>query len=124
MLWFAHRIFIADHERGPNLRAELQQMMIRKPTQNKADAALFQSFGNRWDSLIEKTVMPQIGVRIKRDRSKKDNARFAQRICRLHRHLKRGIIERPLRPLHPVDNARAVPVGFAGSTDSNTGIRR
>ena len=88
-------------------------MVVRKAAQHKTYTALLQAIGNRRNSLIQKAVVAQIGVRIKRDRSKKDDTRFAQRVCRLHRNLKRRIIKRTLRPLHPVNNAPAVRVGVA-----------
>jgi len=67
--------------------------------------------------------MPQIGVRIKRDWSKKDDAWFAQGVCRPYRDFESWIIKRPLRPLHPVDNALAVRVWIPRSPDSNTRVR-
>jgi hypothetical protein len=98
-------------------------MMVRKTAKHKANAALLKAGGNRGNSLVQKTVMPQIGMRIKRYRSKKDNAWFAHRVRRLHRNFKRRIIERPLCPLHPVDNALAVRIRIALSPDSDARVR-
>src|SRR5438270_12264750 len=97
--------------------------MIRIAAEHEANAALLQAIGNRRNPLIEKTVMPQIGVRIKWHGSKKDNAWFAQQVCGVHCQLKSWIIERTLRPLHPVDNAGAVTIRFARPTDSDTRVR-
>jgi hypothetical protein len=62
-------------------------------------------------------------MRIKRDWRKKNNARFAYQVCGLHRNFKRGIVERPLRALHPVNHALTVRVGRAWPSDCNTSVR-
>src|SRR5579864_8352608 len=97
-------------------------MMVRKGAEHEADAAFLQALGNSRDSLTQKTVMAQIGVRIEGYRCEKDHARFAQQVCGLHRDLESGIIQRPLGPLHPVNNALAVGVRITRSTDSNTRV--
>ena len=81
--------------------------MIRKAAQHEANAAFLQAGRQSRDSLIEKMVVPQVSVRIEGYRSKKDDARLSECICRLHSDLKSWIIERTLRALHPVDNAFA-----------------
>ena len=115
--------FSSPTTNADELRTKLQQMMIRKAAKYKANAALLQARSNCGNSLVKKMVVAQICVRIKRNRSKKNHTRLAQRVCCLHRNFKRRIIERPLCPLHPVDNAAAVRVGFTCATDNNTSVR-
>ena len=49
--------------------------------------------------------MAEIGVRIKRNRRKEHHGGLSQRIRRIDRYVERGIIQTPLRALHPVHDA-------------------
>ncbi len=122
MFWLAHGILVAYDQRWPHFVTKVQQMMVRKAAQHKANPPFLQAGGKRGNSLIQKTVMAQVSVGIERYRSEKDDARFAQQICSLHSDFKGRIIKCALRPLHPVDDAFAGEVRISGSTDSNTRI--
>src|ERR1700758_48068 len=97
-------------------------MMVRIAAKHKAKAALLQASCNPGNSLIKKAIMPQIGVGIKRHRSKKNDARLSQCICRLHRNLKCGVVECSLGALHPVNNAAALGIGQTWTAKGDTRI--
>ena len=84
--------------------------MVGKATQHEADLAPFQRFCNVGNSLSKESVVPEICGR-KRAGSKKNHHRLAQYIGRFDRSIERGIIDSPLRALHPVNHAGAVGIG-------------
>ena len=57
--------------------------------------------------------MPQVTVGIERDRGEEDDDRLVQRVRRLDRSIEGRIVDRALRPLHPVDDASTVRIGIA-----------
>ena len=81
--------------------------MVGKTTQDEADPALFERLGDVEDSLSQESVMAKICGR-KRARSEKHHHRLAQRIGCFDRSIERGIVDSPLRTLHPVNHAGAV----------------
>ena len=58
--------------------------------------------------------MPQVGVRVKRHRRKEDDDRLTKRVADFDGHVERGIVERALGALHPVNDAAAVRVRPGG----------
>ncbi len=92
-LRLAHGILVADDQGGLHFIAELQQAVIGIAAKHKADIAFCQRGGNVRNAFIQKPVVAQIGVRIKRDRSKKDDDWLAQCIGGFDGDIERGIID-------------------------------
>jgi hypothetical protein len=124
MFRLAHGILIAHHQRRANFVTELQQMMLWVSPQNKTDAAFSQPCGNVGNSLVQKTIVPQVAMRVKRYRREKDNARLLEKICSLYGNFKRRIIQRSLRSLHPVNHAAAAGIRSAATSNRNARISR
>ena len=78
---------------------------------------LASAFGSLRNGLGEKSIVAQVGVRIERHWRKENHNWLMQRIRGLDRDVERGIIERPLRPLHPVHHAATSGIGRAGAAD-------
>ncbi len=76
--------------------------------QHKANTTFARAFGDLRNALRQKCVVPQIGVGIERHRREENHHRLLQSVCRLDRHIERGIVERALGTLHPVHHAPAV----------------
>jgi hypothetical protein len=68
--------------------------------------------------------VPQVRVRIERNRRKKNDAGLAQQVRGFYSNFKRRIIKRPLRPLHPVHHARAAGFGSAAASNRDARISR
>ena len=119
---FAHGIFVADHDRALDLVAELQKRMLRIAAQNEPDASLAGTLGNVGNTLREKCVMTQVGVRIKRYRREEDDDRLMQEIGDFDCEIERGVVECALGALHPVHDAATVAVRSALTTDGDTRI--
>ena len=122
MLRLAHGILVADHEEGSHFVAEFQQAVIGIAAKNKADVAFLERRRNVRNALDQKSIGPQIGIRIKRHGRKERDHRLAQRVRRLNRHVERGIVDTALRALHPVNNTGAVGIGSALAPHADTRI--
>jgi len=122
MFRFAQRILVADHHRRPHLLAKLDQAMVGIGTQHEADIALGKFLRDIGNARGQKAVVAQVRVRIKRHRRKENDHRFSQLIPHPDRNVQSGIIQPPLRSLHPVDDALSPRVGCFGAANHDAGI--
>src|SRR5579864_3133106 len=122
LLSFAQGIFVANYDRRADLFTELCKAVIRVGPQDKTDIALAESLFDVRNSAGEKPVVTQIGVRIKRHRSKESNDRFAQFVAKFDRHVQSWVIQCPLGALHPVDHALSVWIRQSCFADGDAGI--
>ncbi len=88
--------------------------MVGIAAQHESDVSLGECGGDVGDTLVQKTVVAQIGVRIKRDGREKDDDRLVQQVRGLNRDIECRIVDAALRALHPVDDASAIGIGRAG----------
>ena len=98
--------------------------MIGKTAKDESDISAGERGRDIGDALIEKTVVAQVGVWIKRHRREKYNHRLAQGVGRGHGRIERGIVDAALGALHPVDDTGSVGVGRAGAANGNARILR
>ena len=96
--------------------------MIRVSPQHKTDIALGESLFDVRNSGGEKAVVTQIGVRIKRNRSKENNHRLAEFVAKLNCYVQSRIVQCPLGALHPVDYALSFWIRRSGFPHSDAGI--
>ncbi len=66
--------------------------------------------------------MAQIRVRIKRNRSKEDDHRFAKFVANLDSDIQSWVIQCPLSALHPVDHALSLRIRRSGFPHGDAGI--
>ncbi len=76
------------------------------------------------DTFSQEAVVTQVRVRVKRDWGEEYDDRLAQRVRNLDGNVKGRIIHSPLRPLHPVDDARAIAIGRSSPPDRDPGVIR
>ena len=122
VLSFAQGIFVANYDRRADLFTKLCQAVIRVRPQDKADITFGESLFDVRNSAGEKAVVTQIGVRIKRDRSKKNNHRLAKFVAKLDRHIQSWVVQCPLGALHPVDYALSFWIRRSGFPHGDAGI--
>ena len=124
MVGLAHRVLVADHHRSLDFIAELQERVLGIASQHEANTAFAGAFSNVRNTLRQERVMSQVGVGIKRHRREENHHRLLQSVSRFYRYVESGIIQRPLRTLHPVDDAAARGIGRAVTADRHTWIGR
>ncbi len=122
VLSFAQGIFVANYDRRADLFTKLCKAVIRVRPQDKADIALGESLFDVRNSGGEKAVVTQIGVRIKRHRSKESNHRLAKFVAKLDRHIQSWVVQCPLGALHPVDYALSFWIRRSGFPHGDAGI--
>lgn len=80
------------------------------------------ALGNVRDTLRKKRVVPQVGVRIERDRREEDDDGLLKQISDRCGNIECGIVEGTLGTLHPINDASALGIGCAPATQGDTGI--
>src|SRR5579871_3386676 len=69
-------------------------------------------------------IVPQIGMRIKRNRGEEYDDRLTKSVCRVDSNVQRRIIDSALSTLHPVNNARAVGSRMTSAANRYAGVGR
>lgn len=118
----AQRIFVANYKSRTDFITESNQTVLGKAAQNKSDissAELRRNFRNR---LIQKTVVAQVRVGIKRNGCEKDHDGFPEGIGSVNRNGQGWIIDSPLGPLHPIHHACSVRIGRARTANRDSRI--
>ena len=85
--------------------------MIREPPQHEANVAFLEPLRDIWNALPEKAVVSKVGMGVIRHGREEYDCRLSQRVGRLNRDVQGRVVQCPLRPLHPVDDAFACRVG-------------
>src|SRR5689334_22340858 len=76
-LWLAHGIFVAHHKRWVHFIAEAQHTVLGKSAKDESNISPRKRIGNVGNALIEKTVVTQVRIGIKRNRSEENYNWFA-----------------------------------------------
>ena len=97
--------------------------MLGIAPQHISDTAFAGALGRVRNAFSQKSVVPQICVRIKRHRREEDDDGLSQNVGGFDGDIQCGIVEGALRPLHPVDDAAAFGIGIAGPADRDAWIR-
>jgi len=114
-LGVAERVFIADHQTWPNLRAEFHQPLVVAAPDHHTNPALGELVRQLAKSLTQELIMAQIGVMGMRQQVKKYHHRFAEQVGRFDGDIESWIIARTLRAAHPINNTVATVVRRAGT---------
>lgn len=102
----------SDSHRLSQLRAEPRHKTAQAgASQHKANVPPPESLGNVRDPLNQEVVVTNIGMRIKRDRSKEHHHGLLQLVANIDSKVECGIVGRALRALHPVNHARSIRIG-------------
>jgi hypothetical protein len=96
--------------------------VIGETAQGESDAAFCERLRDIGDALRQKSVVPEIG-RGKRARGEEHHNRSFQGIRGLHGDVEREVVQSTLRALHPVDNTRALGIGWALAPNRDSGIQ-
>jgi hypothetical protein len=110
----AQRVLIANDQTGANLRAKPRQAVIGISAQNKSNAAIPQVCREIDEPLAHELIVAKIGTTRPRSKLKEDNDRFSKQVGRCDSDVQSRIVARPLRSLHPVNDATSIMIGRAG----------
>ena len=96
--------------------------LMRSAPHDKRDVASCQVGFNIRQALIEKNIVPKIGVREVRYAGKVNYQRQAQQICNPYCQINCMIIDPSLRALHPVDDTSSIGIGNSRSPYRNSRV--
>jgi hypothetical protein len=100
-------ILVANQQRRLHFFQEHLERIVRRPPNYETHSALGRVRGYIPQPLLEKVIMPQVGIGIIRNhREVNENWQFKQ-VARLDGHIERWIVRDAHRPLHPINDAPA-----------------
>ncbi len=120
----AHRIFITDHQRRSDFRNQRRyQVPWTSDSDNERNIAGHQIRLGVDQAIDEELVVPPLGLRVVGSQTENRHHGLSQRVTQRDCHVERGIVDSPLRPLHPVNDALPLAIGCAGTQHTNTRMR-
>jgi hypothetical protein len=123
-LGFAHGILIAHNESSVNFIAESDQVMLGILAQHEPDLSPGKCGADVRNAFVQKPVMPQVGMRIVRNRRKGNDHRPPQSVGGFDRDIQPRIVDAALSPLHPVGDATTSRIGNSRPANRNRRIAR
>jgi len=101
------RIFIADDKRGVDLRGEAGNDLVGSSSRTmRLTPRSARSERISGSPSTRKRLLPPLGARIIRSQGKEGDDRLPEHIAQRNRQVERSVVAAPLRPLHPIDDAR------------------
>ena len=98
LLRLPHRVLVADHKRRIHILEQPLMRLMRSAPHHKADVALRQVLFDVRKPLLQKHVVPQVGMREVRDPREVHNQRQLQQVGHFHRDVHRMVVDSALRP--------------------------
>ena len=103
-----HRILIANDEGGAHLGAKSEQIVGWVRSEDEVRSPLLDAPPRLLQPLDQEGVMAQVCPGVLRMEPKEDEHRSPQQIPSFNRQIERRVVQSPLCPLHPVDDAPAI----------------
>ena len=120
-LGLAAGIFVANKERGADLFKKSFER-IGGAADDECDLALGRVCGSVAQALLEKVVVPQVGVGVVGNHAEVDDDRQREKIGGFDCDLECGIVDAAHCALHPVDDANAVLAQWAAAAHQDAGL--
>src|ERR1700733_15402787 len=121
-LRLTHRIFVPNQKCRTHIHQQLLVRLMRSPSHDKRDVARRKIRFDVRQALIEKRIVPKIGVGEIGDPRKINNQRQTKQVCDLYRQVDSMVVDTALSTLHPVNATSSVAVGCPISTHIHTWI--
>ena len=122
LVGLAKGVFVADDHHGVQLVRHRREAMMWIGAQKQSDAAPAQTRREIFEAFDEKTVMPEVRPPDKRSNAQENDDGLLQQVAELDRDVERRVVGGALRALHPVDDCRAVQIGWARTPHHDTWI--
>ncbi len=116
------RILVANHQRRPHFFEKRRQPMMGMRAEDERSAPRRDPRGEIGEPLGEEGVVTQVGSFDERVQPEEDDERLAQQVGGDDGDVERRVVDRALRPLHPVDHRVAVGIRGAAPPDRDARV--